>query len=355
MSLGSQLERVVYCIHNSWSGYVTLFTDGKFEQHGTNSGGKWWQRGDALLLQWLQYSAEVFINVGGEYVLESVVDKTSKYISSNKCIIDNSVSDAVSNSRGFEAWTAKSKLGPTCGIIIPYRNREEHLKQLLPHLISFFHRDLQNNYINPLIVVAEQANEEKFNRGWCRNAGFLAVANACDYICLHDVDYMPSWADYSYCSFPTQIIWWGMHLRPIRVGGNSLVTAARGNLGAVVIIDKWQFSGVNGYSNLYFGWGYEDADLKTRLQVKGLTPKFKAGTFIPLEHDHQGFTETGEKTKDWIENEALFQRLAAEYESMSTFSEGLSTIAYNTISVEFERWSGFNEQEQSLVCRLRLG
>jgi N-terminal region of glycosyl transferase group 7/N-terminal domain of galactosyltransferase len=256
-------------------------------------------------------------------------------------------------------WFQNEMPGRPLGVVIPYRDREQHLKELIPHLISFFRRDRFNSVIKPLIVVSEQNDDRKFNRGRCCNGGFLAVEQYCDYVCFHDVDYLPIWADYSYAPRPTQIIRWGMDGRPIRVGPNNklwVVANSTEFLGTIFVVDNSQFRAVNGFSNLYEGWGSEDTDLKERFIVLGLTLDCRLdGTFKALYHDHAGFTEDGNKNQDWIDNEELFDSLKPKYYEAKSFPEGLGTIPLGDVEVHFERWHGLDKSEELTICRLRLG
>lgn len=66
-------------------------------------------------------------------------------------------------------------------IIVPYRNRPDHLDQFIPHM---------NKYLpDAKIVIVEQADEKPFNRGRLLNVGFLNT-EANNY-CFHDVDMLP--------------------------------------------------------------------------------------------------------------------------------------------------------------------
>jgi hypothetical protein len=353
---GAKPVRVVHCVHPDWSGYLRLFADGTSEQFGTSAKGRWSfdETQSVLTIRRNRHGEEKFRTVGGEFVFESIdVPKPGRR---EDGVRGNRIAVEVAAHPDRPPWTRKFKKGPTVGIVIPYRAREEHLKKLVPHLISFFARDVQNSYIRPLIVVSEQADDRKFNRGWCRNGGFLAVEPYCDYVCFHDVDYMPMWADYSYSAFPTQLLYWGMNLRPIRASADETlyVVATRTTLSGVYVIDKNQFRAANGFSNQYDGWGYEDTDLHARFGLLGIKAKYRDGTFIPLDHDHEGFTENAEKSADWIENESRYERLADEYKKTKKLSDGLAEMPLGDVAVEFERWSGLNESEKMTICRLRI-
>ena len=54
-------------------------------------------------------------------------------------------------------------------IIIPYRDRKEHLNQFVPFMNSYLNTHLKNDFN---IIIVEQANSNKFNRGSLINIGF---------------------------------------------------------------------------------------------------------------------------------------------------------------------------------------
>ena len=74
-------------------------------------------------------------------------------------------------------------------IIIPYRDRWEHLSILLYHL----HPILQRQQLEYKIYVAEQFGNETFNKGVLMNAGVREALREADYHCFvfHDVDLIP--------------------------------------------------------------------------------------------------------------------------------------------------------------------
>ena len=254
-----------------------------------------------------------------------------------------------------QPWLHPARPGPRLGIVIPYRNRQLHLAKLLPHLISFFQRDLRNSHIQPLIVVSEQADDGKFNRGFCCNLGFAALRDHCDYICFHDVDYLPMWADYSASAFPSRIVWWGHHMRPLKAdpANQYWLKGSRTGLGAVSVMDKAQYQAVNGYSNAYRGWGFEDTDLVARFALKGLPVQQRDGTFEPLDHDNAGMLAPGQLSPEWVANEARFKHQSAVYQQTGGMPEGLNSLAWHSLAFMFERWAGLDESEAGIICRIR--
>jgi len=158
--------------------------------------------------------------------------------------------------------------------------------------------------------VVEQKDDLPFNRGALVNAGFLLGEADSDYLCIHDVDYLPIWADYSHCETPTCILWYGLENRPIRVGDPSTrITIDLENVfGTVVLIDNVQFRKAGGFSNGYWGWGYEDIDFKLRLSGEGFPLFRRKGTFQPLDHDNAGFQPDMTPAPIAEVNRALLQR-----------------------------------------------
>jgi hypothetical protein len=157
-------------------------------------------------------------------------------------------------------------------VIVPYRNRQEHLERLIPSLKA----ELARQEIASRILVVEQRCGELFNRGKLLNIGAHFASPFSDYFCLHDVDAIPIIANYGCPSQPLRLV-------------SSLVTpsgeAQRTDyyFSGAVSIRKEQFFAANGYSNEYFGWGKEDDDLFFRLLLTGFLCYYDArGKFWDL-------------------------------------------------------------------------
>ncbi len=89
------------------------------------------------------------------------------------------------------------------GIIVPYRDREDHLKYFVPSIKEY----LDECGIPHSIYIIEQGNEKSFNRGKLLNVGYELFKDDCDYVCFHDVDIIPqdSSCDYSTVHRPTHL------------------------------------------------------------------------------------------------------------------------------------------------------
>jgi len=130
-------------------------------------------------------------------------------------------------------------------IIVPYRNRKEHLDIFIPHMINYL-KDYDFE-----IWVIEQGNDKDFNRGFLINTGYLLSKENNSYLCVHDVDLITNEIDYSY---------------PGKVFRHPFGGAINHNLGLMFLTDNECFEKCNGFPNNYWGWGIEDITLLHRAQ-----------------------------------------------------------------------------------------
>lgn len=122
------------------------------------------------------------------------------------------------------------------------------------------------NYIKDIeyeIVIVEQSDDKPFNRGKLLNAGYkYALTKGCDYFVFHDVDMLPEDVDYSYSEKPLHL---ATHLQE-----HDYETTFFDYFGGVTMFTKEDFKTINGFSNEYWGWGFEDDDLLIRCIESGL-------------------------------------------------------------------------------------
>jgi len=142
------------------------------------------------------------------------------------------------------------------GIIVPFRNRYEHLNIFLKHITSY----LNKTDIEYEVIVVKQDDAKLFNRGMLLNIGFKQAKKLkCDYVVFHDVDMLPINVDYSYSDIP-------LHLSTnfeLEAGEKERVIFDT-YFGGVTMFSNDVFEKIDGYSNKYWGWGYEDDDLLLR-------------------------------------------------------------------------------------------
>ncbi|MCG2645523.1 MULTISPECIES: galactosyltransferase-related protein [Bradyrhizobium] len=196
-------------------------------------------------------------------------------------------------------------MSTTLGIIVPYRDRAEHLAAFVPHLQAFFDRDPICSAVTVRVMVSEQAGDLPFNRGFVNNAGFQALAPDVDYICFHDVDLLPEQADYRRSERPAMVISDGLH-------ASFTPEFIRQLFSAVVLMDKAHFSAANGFSNDYWGWGFEDVDLRERLLRAGCTIEHRSGRFRRLPHTDAGSLPDGKPTPAHVKNRSRYLDLWLE-------------------------------------------
>lgn len=142
------------------------------------------------------------------------------------------------------------------GIIVPYRNRYRQLLYFKKAIAEY----LQGSGINYVVIVVEQDDATSFNRGKLLNIGAVKARElGCDYVVFHDVDMIPKDVDYSYVNKPT-------HLATNFISGKDTFGIHFDQyFGGVTLFPLDIFEKINGYSNEYWGWGFEDDDLFYRL------------------------------------------------------------------------------------------
>lgn len=152
---------------------------------------------------------------------------------------------------------------PKLGICIPYRNRKEHIEELIPRLTEH----LNSKGIPHTFYVGHQVDDKLFNRGAMKNiAAYYAFEDGCDYIAWHDVDMTPhnDECDYSYPGeYPVHIA--------TKLSKYDYKLGYEQYFGGVILFTKDQVEKTNGYSNDYWDWGQEDDDLFWRAYFEGLT------------------------------------------------------------------------------------
>jgi hypothetical protein len=149
------------------------------------------------------------------------------------------------------------------GIIIPYRDRHRQLFIFKANLKRYME---EHNFPYELIVV-EQDDAKVFNRGKLLNIGFLRAKKLkCDYVVFHDIDMIPEDVDYSYSDVP-------LHMATSFISEedpNFTRTTFDEYFGGVTMFPMEVFEQINGYSNEYWGWGFEDTDLLYRCKINNI-------------------------------------------------------------------------------------
>ena len=184
-------------------------------------------------------------------------------------IVKNKILALRKKNRIIEIQKTNSK---KLGIIVPFRNREEHLKKFIPVIT----KHLNNQKINFKILIINQVDKKPFNRAKLLNIGAKLLDDEVDYFVFHDVDLLPlPSVDYRYSDFTIRNFLF-------LIEADEKYKESRSGFGGSTLVPKNIFFEINGFSNNYWQWGSEDDDFFIRHLFKG---------FVPLE-DVQGVFQT---------------------------------------------------------------
>ncbi|XP_058124231.1 beta-1,4-N-acetylgalactosaminyltransferase bre-4 [Anopheles ziemanni] len=146
-------------------------------------------------------------------------------------------------------------------IIVPYRDREQHL----PIFLKNIHALLMKQQLEYGIYIVEQTAGSSFNRAALMNIGFVEAMKQKNWECMvfHDIDLLPM-DDRNLYSCPDQ----PRHMS-VAVDTFSFKLPYSTIFGGVSAMTEKQFRMVNGFSNSFWGWGGEDDDMSNRLKHVG--------------------------------------------------------------------------------------
>lgn len=227
----------------------------------------------------------------------------------------------------MEPWIPKpddpGRYDKRLAVIVPYRNRPQHLMNFVPHIAAYFRHDKLDRRIAMSLHIVEQAGHSPFNGGKLKNVGFALARQTSDYVCFHDVDYLPLWADYSFSPRPARLIWHGL----------PAIENWEQFLGGVLMFDNASYERINGYPNNYWGWGFEDRELGARLDLEGIPWEKRDGFYRAIPHPHQGLTPQGTRTAEAETTRNLFYERKPDLPRLMK-SEGLSDLSFKVLASE---------------------
>ena len=227
------------------------------------------------------------------------------------------------------------------GVIVPYRKRPGHLRKFRESIESYL-KDQDYE-----LIVVEQNDDLPFNRGKLLNIGFQqAIRNQCDYVVFHDIDMLPIDVDYSYSDVP-------IHLANNFT--NSKREIFKTYFGGVTLFPVDLFKKVNGYSNEYWGWGFEDDDLLMRLTEQNVFTDYEiydvpkestSGIYLHGDDSYVECNNTIDITKDFtfhitFKPDDIIPDYDKDFDEYCVFSiPGWdTTLGYNSFNrYKFETW-----------------
>jgi len=206
-------------------------------------------------------------------------------------------------------------------IVIPYRDREAHLKKLLHNLHSF----LGKQQLDYAVFVIEQVENQTFNRGKLMNAGYREASKLYDWQCFifHDVDLLPE-DDRNLYTCPEM----PRHM-------SAAIDKFRYKLpywsifGGISAMSSEHYEKMNGFSNDYWGWGGEDDDLSARVSLAGLNI-----CRYPTEIARYKMIHHSRESSNPV-NTCRFKLLKATKKRWQ--EDGLSNLNYKIVDVQFNR------------------
>ena len=204
---------------------------------------------------------------------------------------------------GWQSHVVKPTEIKTLAIIIPYRDRQQHLNKFIPHIRQYLAKTGIKNYT---LNIIEQSDNKPFNRAKLLNIG-ASLVNAHYYV-FHDVDMLPVDVDYSYTTLPCHLA------NKCSQFGYQMPYAEY--FGGVTMLTRDLFFHINGFSNEFWGWGAEDDDLRNRVLK----------TDIPI-WNRPGKFESQHHAPSVNSNLKANQKLLK-----SNPKDGLSDLKYNLIS-----------------------
>lgn len=208
-------------------------------------------------------------------------------------------------------------------IIIPYRDRMSHLEYFLKNSYP----ELNKKINNLEILIVEQNNGKKFNRGLMINIGYQYYNNdKYDYI-TQDVDVNP-------------IVEESFDMYNYNLKNNEIyaIYSDENTLGGLVKFKGCDYKNLNGFPNDFWGWGCEDKELLNRAEFKNIKIKRSIGFhdmktrekyFLIFQDNH-----LRERNDKYGESYIVWNRLSNEQKNTKLHINGLTTLNYKIICEE---------------------
>jgi hypothetical protein len=177
-------------------------------------------------------------------------------------------------------------------ILVPFR---EQLEQKRGEQLQKFINHMKRWHSDWPIIIIEQSQGKKFNRGALLNIGTkYAQKLGSEYVIYHDVDLIPlSPVVPYYTVFPEQ---------PIHVGSiYKDKYSGDGFIGQALSISIKDIKKINGFPNMFWGWGGEDDAMRNRIKKQNLKvwrPTLTSGYKI-LEHKDTRLIPDAKNMRKW--------------------------------------------------------
>jgi hypothetical protein len=177
---------------------------------------------------------------------------------------------------------------------------------------------MEQQGIDHEIIIVEQNDQKKFRRANLLNEGAKVATG--DILILHDIDYYPTdnvvyydgksdmWLPVKRVVFVDEKFN-EKNIMDVPGGYRHFKQSVDDNFfGGVEVFTRDAFFKINGFSPLFIGWGFEDADLRERVQHYNLTvARSTDGLFNALPHPDSGPSQYDQDFRRNIEMAAHWQ------------------------------------------------
>ena len=223
-------------------------------------------------------------------------------------------------------------------IVLPFKDRNGKYQKALDVFIYPFYTYLNNNLSDFEMIIVEQnggnlnttlpqyynniitnKNEEFFNLGRTINIGFDILKNKIkdnDIFIFHPVDILP--VDVNYNITNTTKFCYKIH-------------SPDGKYYKSIGFKCNDFKSINGFSNNYWGWGLEDDDLFTRINIKNILVDTRINNYNKLTNDGNGLTDDEHYMPLYNYNHCFINEIKA---IRNCNISGLNTISYKILKIE---------------------
>lgn len=203
-------------------------------------------------------------------------------------------------------------------VIIPFRNRYEHLN----HWLYYLHPILMRQQLDYGVYVINQDGDGIFNRAKLMNVGCLEALKDYDYNCFlfSDVDLVPMNDRNLYRCFDQP-----RHLA-VAMDKFNFHLPYENYFGGVSSLSKDQYMKINGFSNTFWGWGGEDDDIYNRIRIRGMSisrPDSMTGKYKMIKHNRDLHNEPNPKNPD---------KLSDTHRTMD--KDGINNLKYTVKKLE---------------------
>ena len=202
-------------------------------------------------------------------------------------------------------------------ILIPYRNRERHLKYFIDNNVPLIEKYLPNTKV----VVIEQEEGKEFNRGCVLNVGFKEYENNTKYFITQDVDINPSLE-------VIKNVYTKKDIEMLRIKSAHAIS-----LGGIIKAKHDVVFNINGFPNYIWGWGIEDRALYFRCCMRNISiTDNPIKSFTTMPHQSNAIPYKGEKKKIsdiWSKNN--IDTLNNEQKEELISNSGLNNINYKIL------------------------